>query len=188
MQPPYPETMTQEAPFPVALADLVDRFEYRPGWVFFLNDMVRDKAPNGSPLTKGLTLDIVTQGFNSYHRPKIGPHEFGPAEGTVCECGETFPCSSYAVYDDPAAPRTPYRVHHYFPVPPATYNEMSWRYWLLQCCVLVEQHEACEHFDIDGERTFAPNHGPGWNPYIITVETTELDRRTRFTGEVLEAK
>lgn len=33
-------------------------------------------------------------------------------------------------------------------------------------------------------RPLAPNHGPGWNPYLVTVLGTEEDRRTSFTGKV----
>jgi hypothetical protein len=34
------------------------------------------------------------------------------------------------------------------------------------------------------ERPYAPNHGPGWDPYLITVERTAIDRRTSFRGEL----
>jgi hypothetical protein len=34
------------------------------------------------------------------------------------------------------------------------------------------------------ERPLAPCHGPGWDPYLVTVERTGLDRRTSFRGEV----
>src|SRR5712664_325841 len=43
-----------------------------------------------------------------------------------------------------------YRVNHFMPVPPAAYNEQSWRRWLLEQILLVERHEACEFFKIDG--------------------------------------
>src|SRR5690348_1030818 len=59
-----------------------------------------------------------------------------------------------------------YRVNHYFPVPPATYNRSSWLRWLFECFAKVELHECMEFFAIDGERPFAPNHGPGEDPYI----------------------
>jgi hypothetical protein len=32
------------------------------------------------------------------------------------------------------------------------------------------------------ERPYAPLHGPGWSPYLVTVERTEQDRRTSFRG------
>src|SRR6266704_1899267 len=57
-----------------------------------------------------------------------------------------------------------YRVSHYMPVPPAAFDERSWRRWLLEQFLLVERHEACEFFAIGGERPFAPSHGFGQDP------------------------
>lgn len=76
-----------------------------------------------------------------------------------------------------------YRVRHYMPVPPAAYNEKSWRRWLLEQILLVERHEACEFFKIDGIRPYAPLHGPGNDPYIIFERSTTEEIRTRYTGE-----
>jgi hypothetical protein len=75
-------------------------------------------------------------------------------------------------------------VNHYFPVPPATYDERSWRRWLFDRLGDVDTHERMEDFVIDGERPYAPSHGPGNNPYMIREAGTDIDRRTRFTGEL----
>lgn len=75
-------------------------------------------------------------------------------------------------------------VMHYMPVPPASYNRQSWQRWLFDQCLLVDRHEGMEEFTIDGEKPYAPNHGPGWDPYIITDLTTDVDRRTSFRGDV----
>ncbi len=80
-----------------------------------------------------------------------------------------------------------YRVWHYMPVPPAAYNEQSWRRWLLEQFLLVERHEACEFFKIDGKRLYAPHHGPGNDPYIIFDHGTDEDVRTMYTGKVRRA-
>lgn len=80
-----------------------------------------------------------------------------------------------------------YRVHHYFPVPAATYDRRSWQRWLFERYVDVWRHEAMESFVIDGVRPYAPSHGPGNDPYLVREVGTEEDRRTRFTGELLEA-
>jgi hypothetical protein len=77
-----------------------------------------------------------------------------------------------------------YRVHHYMPVSPAAYDERSWRRWLFDQLLLVERHEAMEFFAIDGERPYAPSHGPGNDPYIVREIGTETDRRTSFRGEL----
>lgn len=77
-----------------------------------------------------------------------------------------------------------YGVVHYFPVPPAAYNEESWKRWILDRLIEVETHEACEFLQIRGTRPFAPHHGPGWDPYIIIHHGSEADARTNFRGEV----
>jgi hypothetical protein len=77
-----------------------------------------------------------------------------------------------------------YRVAHFMPVPAATYNRQSWMMWLLQQFIKVEQHEACEFFQIDGKRPYAPHHGPGFDPYMIFVHGDDVDARTMYTGKV----
>jgi hypothetical protein len=79
---------------------------------------------------------------------------------------------------------TNYRVHHYMPVPPAAYDERSWRRWLFEQVVLVETHECAEFFQIDGERPYAPHHGPGNSPYYIFEHADDIDRRTSYLGNV----
>lgn len=79
-------------------------------------------------------------------------------------------------------------VVHYMPVPPAAFNETSWRRWLLEQILLVERHEACEFFQIDGERPYAPNHAPGNDPYIIFDQGTREGAETTFKGEPFDPK
>lgn len=92
-----------------------------------------------------------------------------------------------------------YRVNHFMPVPPAAYDARSWRRWLLEQCMLVDRHEACEFFRIerhgefhlaDGtptdtliDRPYAPSHGPGNDPYLIREVGTQEDRETSFRGD-----
>jgi hypothetical protein len=82
-----------------------------------------------------------------------------------------------------------YRVSHYMLVPPAAYNEASWRTWLFEQILLVEKHEAMEFFAFMSEdkltRPYQPNHGFGWDPYLLTEVTTEIDRRTSFRNELV---
>ena len=79
-------------------------------------------------------------------------------------------------------------VNHHFPVPAATYGEAAWTRWLLDCCLMVEQHEACEWFRLDAGdgafRPFAPTHAPGENPYSVKELATDEARRTSFRGVV----
>jgi len=155
--------MRQTAPDPAILADLVKKVAYRPGWTFRLSDIDRGQG------SEGLTLDIVTRGYDSYH-PERGEN---------------------------------YRVHHYMPVPPAAYDERSWRRWLFEQVLLVERHEAMEFFRFEWstpnrvgtevlgenrhvERPYAPHHGPGNDPYIVFEHGSDLDVRTSFRGAVKE--
>lgn len=77
-----------------------------------------------------------------------------------------------------------YRVNHYMPVPPAAYDERSWKHWLFDQFCLVERHEAMEFFAIDDERPFAPHHGPGNDPYIVFDHGTQEDVATSFRGTI----
>lgn len=179
------EVMTQTAPYPTALKEMVDRCRFRPGWIFRLSHLARDRdLETGEAIAEGLTLVITTLSFNSYHRP-VQPTSFMPGD-TCIDCGEPFPCSAYAAdKNNPKSPRFPYRVNHYMPVPAATYNRESWRWWLFEQCKRVDDHEAMEFFEIEGEgRPYAPNHGPGWDPYLVTEVASDVDRRTKFTGEL----
>jgi hypothetical protein len=136
--------MRQVAPDPEVLHRLVAGLAYKPGWTFTLSDIDRGQG------SEGLTLDIVTLGYDSYH-PERGQH---------------------------------YSVHHYMPVPPAAFDERSWRRWLFEQVLLVERHEACEFFQIDGQRSYAPHHGPGNDPYIVFEHGSDEDVRTSFRGVV----
>ncbi len=138
------QKMTQEAPYPEILAELVDELTYRPGWTFRLGHIDRGQG------SAGLTFRVRTKGYNTYHLDR----------------GQT------------------YCVWHYMPVPPAAYDRRSWQHWLLDQLLLIERHECCEFFQIGGERPFAPNHGPGNDPYIVFDYATHEDRRTSFRGEV----
>lgn len=140
--------MTQAAPDPVALRDLVSQVRYKPGWKFRLADMDRSQG------SAGLTLTITVNVPDSY-RP-----------------GEKI------------------QVAHYMIVPAASYDRRSWRWWLFQQILLVEQHEAAEFFrfpaagDEGAEmRPFAPNHSPGRDPYQVLELGTIEDAETDFRGD-----
>ncbi len=85
-------------------------------------------------------------------------------------------------------PDTTFQVVHYMIVPSASYNEASWKRWLFDQILLVERHEACEYFKIDGHRPYAPHHGPGFDPYQVFEIGTLEDAQTTFRGEHFEEK
>jgi hypothetical protein len=137
------EIMRQEAPFPDALADLLERFDYSPPgrtWAYWLDS--RDRGQGSA----GLTLIINITGPDTYH------------------------------------PEKTISVNHYMIVPPAAYDERSWRHWLFEQISLVELHERMEHFKVDGRLVWPPAHGPGNSPYLLLEQGTDTDRRTSFRG------
>jgi hypothetical protein len=77
-------------------------------------------------------------------------------------------------------------VDHWFPVPTATYNERTWRRWIFERCRGVENHELGEWFRIDGERPFAPLHGPGEDPYTVHEFRPVEDALTTQDGSMRE--
>ena len=83
---------------------------------------------------------------------------------------------------DSYRPEQTIRVNHYMLVPPASYNERSWQWWLFQQIGLVEQHERMENFRIDGRPVYPPAHSPGNDPYLILDYGTAEDAETSFRG------
>lgn len=75
-------------------------------------------------------------------------------------------------------------VRHLMPVPPAAYDERSWRDWLFEQILLVEHHEAAEFFTIGSDKPYAPLHLPGSNPYMKVEKATDVELRTSFEGIV----
>jgi hypothetical protein len=134
--------LSQEAPYPAELEDLVRRLTYRQGYRFELRDIDRGQG------SKGLTLVITVTTPDSYDQDHI------------------------------------ISVTHYMTVPPASFNERSWRWWLFQQIGWVEQHERMEFFQIDGKPAYPPAHGPGNDPYLILDYGSDTDRRTSFRGEL----
>lgn len=114
---------------------------------------------------------------------QLGPRLRDPADTHGAEGrGLTLAITTNTVNSYP--PHNRIAVNHFFIVPAATWNRLAWMRWLFDCYAQVELHECMEFFTIAGEKPFAPNHGPGSNPYIVTQLTTDQDRRTSFRGEV----
>ena len=88
-------------------------------------------------------------------------------------------------------PENMLRVNHYFPVPPATYDERSWRRWLFDRLGDVDTHERMEDFSFAAAdpgdrpvRPYAPSHGPGNNPYMVREVGTREDQLTSYLGQL----
>ncbi len=107
-------------------------------------------------------------------RDKPGRHA-GESRGltlTVKRCGP-----------DTYNPSRTLQVHHYFPVPPATFGAQSWRRWLFDRLADVDTHERCEDFVLGDERPYAPLHKPGCDPYIVHELSTWAEADTDFRGD-----
>lgn len=144
---------------------------HRHGWRFVLTDEERDPVDTHGASAGGLTLEIIPLCAQGY-------------DGTVCEsCGSQV---------------TDYRVRFLYPVPAATFDRATWLEWLMDCVEQTELHETREFFRlewteiVDGvetrrvEHPFAPNHGPGRDPYRRYSYATDEQRRTSFRGEIAE--
>jgi hypothetical protein len=70
-------------------------------------------------------------------------------------------------------------VDHSFPIPNATYNERTWRAWILERLMGVFRHEAGEGLEFNGVKVFAPHHGNGEDPYITWHNGDTLDTQVR---------
>lgn len=88
------------------------------------------------------------------------------------------------VCEDAYSPGTTMRLAHLFPVPTATYNEKSWRRWIFERCLAVENHEMGEWFRDGDERPFAPLHAPGEDPYVVHEFRDESDARATQDGNM----
>lgn len=56
---------------------------------------------------------------------------------------------------------------HTFPIPYIPMTVRDTELWILECILMVEQHEACEFFKINDVAIFFPEHGENANPYKI---------------------
>ena len=137
----------QEAPYPQALAYLVERLEYRPGWKFRLAHMDRGQG------SEGLTLDIITLGYDSYN----------PQRG-----------ENYRVHHYMPVPPAAYNA--------SSWQRWLFEQILLverheaMEFFAMRDSPGSEHM----ARPYAPNHGNGEDPYVVHDLTTGEARRTSF--------
>ncbi len=179
--------MRQIAPYPQALADLVARVAYRPGWMCKLTDLDRGQD------SEGLTLVITTKGYDSYH----------PERGENYRVHHYMPVPP-AAFDGRSWQR--WLFEQFLLVE----RHEAMEFFALRDDHLIEPDDECEcgcpASDHDGRhsscagcqadehrfqakpprycRPYAPSHGPGNDPYLVREVGSDLDRRTSFRGEV----
>lgn len=146
--------LTQTAPYPHELADLVKRCRYRAheGWsVRLYDDYPRDQDPAGETIGHGMTLVIYTRGYDSYH----------PDEGR-----------NYGVNHIFIVPAATFNRQAW----------MEWLHQRFRDVEAHECNEHFIITDDEGRehRPFAPLHGPGDSPYVTHYPATDTQRGTAF--------
>lgn len=183
MTPPGPaRLMTQVAPYPEILAGLVETMGYREhlGWrVWLEDDCQRDKPGRHSGESRGLTLIVQRHGPDTYHPVNVENCAAALLYAMRRGSAELVQQKTALLEGALAGLIT---VNHYFPVPPATFTEASWKRWLFDTLGKVDDHERMEDFTIGGERPFAPVHKPGADPYIVVQVASREDVDTDFRG------
>lgn len=134
------------------------------------------KAPYPTALADLLTDFAYKDGW----RFVLGPLDRG--QGSTGLTLDIFVATTNSYRKEPGHPRQFLTVSHRFPVPPAAYVASSWRRWLLDRIIDVETHEAMEFFTVGGKKPYAPNHGPGHDPYTIRELATAEERATMWHG------
>lgn len=83
----------------------------------------------------------------------------------------------HAVVPNSVKPGQVTYVEHWMAVPPTSWARDAWVRWVLDQIILVETHEAMEFYSVGGFKPYFPAHGPGRDPYEISLTDAEIDRR-----------
>jgi len=135
-----------------ALQWVVSSLRYKPGWSF--------RLVHGPSMNYGVTGTIADA---------TGCVTSAGSPAFFAQSGETVLLAITLTSPDSDEPRRMISVTHHLTVPP--YEVMPWKRWVLEQILLVERHEACEFYQIGGDRPFYPDHGPGANPYQLRERT-----------------
>jgi hypothetical protein len=191
------EHMTQVAPYPAELADLVRRCRYRAheGWrVDLIDDCQRDKDRDGRVIGHGLTLSVLTKGYDAYHPEndrtyRVYHYFIVPAA--------TYNRASWMrwLFDQFGHVEDHERMENFTlvddsltePEDECTCGHAATRHdgRISQCLECGEQEHRYEAKQPRLARPFAPTHGPGDDPYVVHEYATAVQRRTRYTGKML---
>lgn len=180
--------MVQVAPYPVELEDLVHRCHYRSadGWyVDLIDDCPRDKDSEGKVIGHGLTLRVLTKGYDTYN-PGLG---------------NTYRVYHYFIVPAATFNRAAWARWLFEQCCKVEIHEAMENFLLLSdecphcgqlpetdgdhsCTCLKPNDECMEHPAQKFDRPFAPLHGPGDDPYVVHEYATDLQKRTQFTGKI----
>lgn len=149
-----PTRMTQSAPYPHDLADLVQRWRYRPGWrARLFDDYLRDPADTHGAEGRGFTLSIVADVMDTYH-----PDQRRPVQHLFIVPAATYTRESWRRWLRDCV------------LAVERHESMEWLRFVDD--------------DGGEVRPFAPTHGPGDDPYALVEYATDEQRRTSFRGEI----
>jgi hypothetical protein len=188
------------APYPDELKTLVDACTYRPGWRVHLTTPDYDRGQGSS----GLTLIITTRTVDTYNpdEPIRVNHLFPVPPASYDrrswqrwlfnqfllveqhECQEFFQIRDdrlIQVEDECAECEHQATLHDGRDSSCNPQRHNSKHETFEPCAAGKHRFEPAKP---RYARPYAPSHGPGNDPYMIREYGTDLDRRTKFTGEV----
>lgn len=154
--------MSQTAPWPQDLEDIVLRLRYREGWLFALVDIQRDDPETHGAEGRGLTFVVTTDTVNAHRqgkRVRVNHYFIVPAA--------TYNYNSWLRWVFDCLCKVEFH----------------------ECMEFFQLVRPGEEATIDAryDQPFAPLHGPGDDPYVVHEFATDVQRRTSFRGEIKES-
>lgn len=173
----------QVAPFPYELADLVEKLRYRHylRWtVNLIDDQKRDKDRDGNVVGHGLTLVVLTRGYDT-HKPEDGPiygvyfYFIVPAATYNREAWQRWLFEQLCLVDMHEA-----MEDFAFEDSDACRHCGSKEEGDHSCPCPLSDENCKEHTHPWMVRPYAPTHGPGDNPYTVHQYASDEQRETGF--------
>jgi hypothetical protein len=183
----------QVAPYPQELHQLVKRLRYRDGWHFrLLHGYVRDPKTTHSGESRGLTLSIAGDTTNSYppHQQITVQHLFAvpPATYNSASWQRWLFEQVLLVERHEAAEFFTLVSEHVEPDDLCTCGDAATLHdGRTSRCLETGIEHLFEPAAPRMVKPYAPNHGPGEDPYRITEITTDEARRTSWRGQLKPA-
>jgi hypothetical protein len=159
------DTNTQYAPYPAALAEMVEQSIYRKheGWRVALRNVGRDENASNEVIGGGLTLVITTKGINTYDHEqtdyRVAHYFIVPAATYNRRSWLRWLFEQYAKVELHECMEN-FVLRH---TTPGGY--------------IRSDGSHSDHFD---ERPFAPLHGPGDDPYVVHEFASQEQKDRRY--------
>lgn len=124
--------------------NLLGQMKYKTGWSFGLY------AYQGSHRALQITIETVDSQKEDRYKSAI------PAYHTVWDFDDRYLLKTRS-----------FTVIHRLAIPTYPMDQTEVEGWVFDQILLVERHEACEFFKIDGKAPYFPEHGANSDPYKI---------------------